>query len=121
MDGIEQFIQSIMKFVNADITEDDFLKLAQLGAIKIKSEQGQTADVDYISSSCLQQTQYQRALICLALTREPQEHRIMCDILLCNAPCAFFRFARKACALSNVSCDMIASLISLTKYCVFSP
>lgn len=58
MDGIEQFIQSIMKFVNADITEDDFLKLSQLGAIKIKSEQGQTADVDYMTQE-LNQSQTQ--------------------------------------------------------------
>lgn len=58
MDGIEQFIQSIMKFINADITEDDFLKMAQLGAIKIKSEQGATADVSYMTQE-LNQTQTQ--------------------------------------------------------------
>lgn len=58
MDGIEQFIQSIMKFINADITEDDFLKLAQLGAIKIKSEQGSNADVEYMTQE-LNQTQTQ--------------------------------------------------------------
>ena len=58
MDGIEQFIQSIMKFVNADISEDDFLKMAQLGAIKIKSEQGANADVSYMTQE-LNQTQTQ--------------------------------------------------------------
>lgn len=58
MDGIEQFIQSIMKFVNADIAEDDFLKMAQLGAIKIKSEQGSNADVSYMTQE-LNQTQTQ--------------------------------------------------------------
>lgn len=58
MDGIEQFIQSIMKFVNADISEDDFLKMAQMGAIKIKSEQGNNSDVSYMTQE-LNQTQTQ--------------------------------------------------------------
>ncbi len=58
MDGIEQFIQSLMKFVNADISEDDFLRLAQLGAIKIKSDSGSQADVEYLTQE-LNQTQSQ--------------------------------------------------------------
>ncbi len=58
MDGIEQFIQALMKFVNADISESDFVRLSQLGAIKIKSEPGQEADVEYMSQE-LNQTQSQ--------------------------------------------------------------
>lgn len=58
MDGVEQFIQALMKFVNADISEDDFLRLAQLGAIKIKSDGNNQADVDYLTQE-LNQTQSQ--------------------------------------------------------------
>lgn len=55
MDGIEQFVQAFMKFVNCDITEDDFLKLCNLGAIKVKSPQGVQADVDMISNELNQE------------------------------------------------------------------
>ena len=58
MDGIEQFIQSIMKFVNCDISTDDFKELKNLGAIKISSDEGKQADVDIITSELNQdQTQ----------------------------------------------------------------
>ena len=50
MDGVEQFIQSFMKFVNCDIDEEKFAALKDLGAIKIKSVDGQTADVDIVTS-----------------------------------------------------------------------
>ena len=50
MDGVEQFIQSFMKFVNCDIDEDKFKGLKDLGAIKIKPVDGQTADVDIVTS-----------------------------------------------------------------------
>lgn len=55
MDGIEQFVQAFMKFVNCDITEDDFLRLCNLGAIKLKSQQGVQADVDMISNELNQE------------------------------------------------------------------
>lgn len=55
MDGIEQFVQAFMKFVNCDISKDDFLELCNLGAIKIKSQQGVQADVDMISSELNQE------------------------------------------------------------------
>lgn len=58
MDGIEQFIQSLMKFVNADISEEDFVRLSQLGAIKIKSDGNNQADVEYLTQE-LNQTQSQ--------------------------------------------------------------
>ena len=58
MDGIEQYIQSFMKFVNCDIDETDFMALKELGAIKIKGEPGNPADVDLVSQE-LDQSQTQ--------------------------------------------------------------
>jgi SPP1 family phage portal protein len=58
MDGIEQFIQAFMKFVNCDIDEEQFLALKEMGAIKIKGEPGNPADVDVISQE-LNQSQTQ--------------------------------------------------------------
>ena len=58
MDGIEQFIQAFMKFVNCDIDEEQFLALKEMGAIKIKGEPGNPADVDIVSKE-LNQTQVQ--------------------------------------------------------------
>lgn len=60
LDGIEQFVQSFMKFVNCDIDEDLFEALRELGAIKIKGEPGNPADVDLVSNE-LDQTQTQAA------------------------------------------------------------
>lgn len=60
MDGIEQFVQAFMKFVNCEIDKDKFLELCQLGAIKIKGEPGLPADVDLVSDQ-LDQTNTQIA------------------------------------------------------------
>ena len=58
MDGIEQFIQAFVKFVNCDITSEDFEKLKDLGAIKVKSADGMSADVDIVTNELNQmQTQ----------------------------------------------------------------
>ena len=58
MDGIEQFIQAFIKFVNCDITPDDFKALKDMGAIKVKSTDGQQADVDIVTNELNQmQTQ----------------------------------------------------------------
>lgn len=58
MDGIEQFIQAFIKFVNCDITAEDFEKLKDMGAIKVKSTDGQQADVDLVTNELNQmQTQ----------------------------------------------------------------
>ena len=58
MDGIEQFIQAFIKFVNCDITSEDFEKLKDLGAIKVKSADGANADVDIVTNELNQmQTQ----------------------------------------------------------------
>lgn len=58
MDGIEQFIQAFMKFVNCDIDKETFLELKELGALKIKSDSNNPADVDIVSSE-LDQSQAQ--------------------------------------------------------------
>ena len=55
LDGIEQFIQSFIKFVNCDIDEEKFAALKEMGGIKIKSVDGQPADVDIVTSELNQQ------------------------------------------------------------------
>jgi SPP1 family phage portal protein len=58
MDGIEQFIQAFIKFVNCDISAEDFTKLKDLGAIKVKSADGANDDVDIVTNELNQmQTQ----------------------------------------------------------------
>ncbi len=58
MDGIEQFIQAFIKFVNCDISTEDFKELKDLGAIKVKSTDGSNADVDMVTNELNQmQTQ----------------------------------------------------------------
>lgn len=58
LDGIEQFVQAFMKFVNCDIEEEQFAALKEMGAIKIKGEPGNPADVDIVSAE-LDQSQAQ--------------------------------------------------------------
>lgn len=60
MDGIEQFVQAFMKFVNCQIDKDTFLEMCQLGAIQVTGEPGNPADVDSISNE-LNQTEVQVA------------------------------------------------------------
>ena len=55
MDGVEQFIQAFVKFINCDITKEDFESLKDLGAIKVKSVDGQQADVDIVTNELNQQ------------------------------------------------------------------
>ena len=58
MDGIEQFIQSFIKFVNCDIDEEQFKALKEMGAIKVKSVDGSNADVSIVTQELNQmQTQ----------------------------------------------------------------
>ena len=58
MDGVEQFIQSFIKFVNCDIDEEKFKALKELGAIKVKSVDGSVADVSIVTQELNQdQTQ----------------------------------------------------------------
>lgn len=55
MNGIEQFIQAFMKFVNCDIAEEDIKKMQELGAMVLKGQQGLNADVDIVSSELNQE------------------------------------------------------------------
>lgn len=55
MDGIEQFIQAFVKFINCDISQEDFEAMRELGGIKVKSLDGQPADVDIVSNELDQQ------------------------------------------------------------------
>ena len=58
MDGVEQFIQAFVKFVNCDIDEEQFKALKDLGAIKVKSVEGSAADVSIVTQE-LNQVQTQ--------------------------------------------------------------
>ena len=51
LDGVEQTVQAFIKFVNCDITAEDFEKLKDLGAIKVKSVDGANADVDVVKNN----------------------------------------------------------------------
>lgn len=55
LDGVEQFVQSLMKFINCEIDKDTFESLQQQGAISIKSSDGQKADVEIMTSELNQQ------------------------------------------------------------------
>lgn len=54
MDGVEQFVQSLMKFINADIEDEDIKKISQLGAVKIFSKNNQPADVEIMTQELKQ-------------------------------------------------------------------
>lgn len=54
LDGMEQTVQAFIKFVNCDITADDFAELKDLGAIKVKSVDGANADVDVVTNDLSQ-------------------------------------------------------------------
>lgn len=58
LDGLEQFVQSFMKFVNCDIDEESFTALKEMGAIRVESIEGKPADVDIVTSE-LNQSQTQ--------------------------------------------------------------
>lgn len=58
MDGMEQLIQAFIKFINCDISKEEYEEFLQLGAIKVKSVDGQNADVGVVTTE-LNQTQSQ--------------------------------------------------------------
>lgn len=59
VDGVEQFIQSLMLFRNVDISTEDFEKLKDLGAIKYKDIDPQLkGEIEYLTSE-MNQTQTQ--------------------------------------------------------------
>ena len=55
INGLEQFIQALIKFVNVDINTEDFEKLKDMGGIKFKSDSQNPADVAYITPEVNQQ------------------------------------------------------------------
>lgn len=56
VDGIEQFVQSFIKFVNCEIDEQTFLKMCKIGALKVKTvNASMPADVGMVSSQLDQQ------------------------------------------------------------------
>lgn len=50
LDGLEQFVQAFVKFINCRIDEEEFTALKDLGAIQVTGEPGLPADVDIVSS-----------------------------------------------------------------------
>ena len=58
MDGIEQVIQAFIKFINCEISKEEYQEFLELGAIKVKSVDGQSADVGVVTTD-LNQTQSQ--------------------------------------------------------------
>lgn len=55
IDGIEQFVQSLMKFINCEVNKETLVEMAQLGAIQIRSFDGQNADVEIMTQELNQQ------------------------------------------------------------------
>ena len=58
LDGMEQTVQSLMKFINCDIDEKTFSDMLKLGAVKVTSQEGTKGDVDFIKND-LDQSQTQ--------------------------------------------------------------
>ena len=58
LDGVEQIVQAFIKFINCDISKEDYESFLQMGAIKVKSVDGATADVGMVTTELNQdQTQ----------------------------------------------------------------
>lgn len=55
LDGVEQFVQSLMKFINCEVDKDTLQELMQMGAIQIKSTDGHNADVEIMTQELNQQ------------------------------------------------------------------
>lgn len=55
LDGVEQFIQSLLVFKNVDIDDENFKKLKEMGAIKIKDNGEIEANVSYLTQELNQQ------------------------------------------------------------------
>ena len=55
VDGLEQFVQSFLKFINCDIEDDTVEQLRKMGAIVLKSANGLNSDVDIVSQELNQQ------------------------------------------------------------------
>lgn len=58
LDGVEQIVQAFLKFINCEISKEEYEEFLKLGAIKVKSPDGQSADVDMVTTELNQdQTQ----------------------------------------------------------------
>ena len=58
LDGVEQIVQAFIKFINCDITKDEYETFLKMGAIKVKSVDGAPADVGVVTTELNQdQTQ----------------------------------------------------------------
>lgn len=56
LDGVEQFVQAFIKFVNCEIDENTFLKMCKLGALSVKTVNPSfPADVSSVSNELNQQ------------------------------------------------------------------
>lgn len=75
IDGIEQFVQAFMKFINVRITEEQFDELKELGAISFKSDSNCPADIDIVSSE-LNQQQVQTVV----------DHLYQMVLIICSMP-----------------------------------
>lgn len=58
LDGIEQTVQALIKFINCDIDEVTFKAMLELGAVKVSTTEGVQSDVDVIKND-LDQSQTQ--------------------------------------------------------------
>lgn len=75
VDGVEQFVQSLLKFVNVDVTRSMLDELVELGAISIMSEPMLPADVDILTNE-LNQDQTQTLM----------DHLLAQVLMLCGVP-----------------------------------
>ena len=55
VDGLEQFVQSFLKFKNCDLEDKDVKKIGKLGAIFIKNAEGLDSDVTLVSQELNQE------------------------------------------------------------------
>ena len=55
VDGLEQYVQSFLKFVNCDVEDKDVSRIGKLGAVFIKSAEGLNSDVDLVSQELNQE------------------------------------------------------------------
>ena len=75
IDGIEQFVQAFMKFINVRITDEQFDELKELGAISFKSDPNCPADIGIVSSE-LNQQQVQTVV----------DHLYQMVLIICSMP-----------------------------------
>lgn len=75
IDGIEQFVQAFMKFINVRINEEQFDQLKELGAISFASDPNCPADIDIVSSE-LNQQQVQTVV----------DHLYQMVLIICSMP-----------------------------------